>query len=155
MSLVNVNELELNDFVSPADPTWDVQVAFPMYAHTGSAASAVVYFEIKPGKRLGRHTDSGEEVLFIVAGQAEAEIGDQRVQVKAGDLALVPGMAPHALVNTGDETVRVVGFFAGSTLAHQFLEPFLPTGESVLFNHTLEGEEILVISASAMVPAVA
>jgi hypothetical protein len=62
-------------------------------------------------------------------------------------------MAPHAMVNTGDETVRVVGFFAGSTLAHQFLEPFLPTGESVLFNHSAKGEEILTINAASLVPA--
>ena len=42
-------------------------------------------------------------MLYIVAGEAEAEVGDERGTVRAGDLAVIPAMVPHGLVNVGEE----------------------------------------------------
>ncbi len=74
----NVNVLSLAGVASPADPSLGSGYAFPIYAATGSAATAVVYFEVAPGKRLGRHTDSSEEVIFIVEGDGEVVPGRHR-----------------------------------------------------------------------------
>ena len=109
-----------------------LRVTFPINKWAGSSASAVVYFEIEPGDRLARHTDSAEEVLYIVSGEAEAEIGDERGRVAAGDLAVIPAMVPHGLVNIGDEPVKVVGFFSESEIISTFDEPMQPMGASVL-----------------------
>lgn len=109
-----------------------LRVTFPINKWVGSSDSAVVYFEIEPGDRLARHTDSAEEILYIVSGEAEAEIGDERGRVVAGDLAVIPAMVPHALVNTGNEPVKVVGFFSESEIISTFDEPMQPMGASIL-----------------------
>ena len=109
-----------------------LRVTFPINKWAGSNDSAVVYFEIEPGDRLARHTDSAEEILYVVSGEAEAEIGDERGRIAAGDLAVIPAMVPHGLVNVGDEPVKVVGFFSESEIISTFDEPMQPMGEAVL-----------------------
>ena len=71
-------ELDLMSAWSESDPTTRVSFSFPINRATGARDSAVVYFEVAPGDRLPIHTDSAEEVLYIVAGEAEAEVGDER-----------------------------------------------------------------------------
>ena len=106
-----------------------LRVNFPIHSGTGTAASAVVYFEVDPGTYLPTHTDSSEEILLVLAGQGEAWVGDETSLLAEGQIALVPAMAPHGIRNTGAEVLRVVGFFAGSTVVHAF--PETPEGPQV------------------------
>jgi quercetin dioxygenase-like cupin family protein len=108
------------------------RVTFPINRWAGAQDSAAVYFELQPGGRLDTHTDSAEEVLYIVAGEAEAEVGEERGRVRAGDLAVIPAMVPHGLVNVGDQPVKVVGFFSESEIISTFREPMQPIGQAVL-----------------------
>jgi hypothetical protein len=108
----NVNDLTLSQLETPADPSIGARFSFPIYAATGAAASAVVYFEVAPGKRLGR------------------------------SLAVVPALMPHDIRNTGSIPLRVVGFFAGSALMHAFSEPLLPGAEVMIVAHGPEGEAL-------------
>jgi quercetin dioxygenase-like cupin family protein len=126
-------ELELTQGWFDSDPEhMRVRVAFPINKWAGSRDSAVVYFEVKPGDRLARHTDSAEEILYVVAGEAEAEVGDQRRRIAAGDLAVIPAMVLHGLVNVGHETVKIVGFFSESEVISTFKEPVQPFGVAVV-----------------------
>ncbi len=109
-----------------------MRCTFPINKWAGSADSAVVYFEVEPGDRLAQHTDSAEEILYIVSGEAEAQVGDERGRLTAGDLAVIPAMVPHGLVNDGTETVKVVGFFSESEIISTFSEPMQPLGAAVL-----------------------
>ena len=152
MLAVNVHELELVEQRTDTDPTLGCRVAFPIYAATGAAASAVVYFEVAPGERLGLHTDSAEEVLLVLAGDAEAEVDGERVRLGPGGLAVIPAMAPHDVRNVGQETLRVVGFFAANTLVHRFFEYEAGIVEAV-FIHSSRGMEALTATPSP-VPAV-
>ncbi len=128
MMTASTPELELNEAWLETDPRKRVRVAFPVNKATGAEHTAVVYFEVAPGDRLGTHTDSAEEILYIVAGEGEAEVGDERGRVRAGDLAVVPAMAPHGIVNTGDEPLKVVGFFCESEITSTFEAPLQPMG---------------------------
>jgi quercetin dioxygenase-like cupin family protein len=132
MLMVSTGELDLLEPWLDSDATARVRVAFPINRYAGAADSAAVYFEVAPGDRLGRHTDSAEEILYIVDGTAEAEVGDERAQVSTGDLAVVPAMVPHGLVNNGTETLRVVGFFSESDIWSTFEEPVQPMGVTTL-----------------------
>ena len=105
-----------------------VRVAFPINKHAGAADSGVVYFEVAPGDKLATHTDSEEEILYIVAGEGEAHACDETAHVSAGDLAVIPAMVPHGIANVGDEPLKVVGFFAGATIVSTFDEPLQPIG---------------------------
>ena len=133
MLISKTTDLDLMKVWLDSDPdSARLRVTFPINRWKGSRDSAVVYFEIEPGDRLARHTDSAEEVLYIVSGEAEAEVGDERGRLSAGDLAVIPAMVPHGLVNIGDEPVKVVGFFAKSEIISTFDEPMQPIGASVL-----------------------
>ena len=143
MLAMNVNELELGEVRAENDLSVGARFAFPIYAATGAAASAVVYFEVAPGGRLGRHTDSAEEVLLVLDGEAEAEVDGERGRLGPGALALVPAMAPHDVRNVGDEPLRVVGFFAGPAVVSHFSEPFVPGAEITVVVHGPRGEEVL------------
>jgi quercetin dioxygenase-like cupin family protein len=108
-----------------------VSVAFPVHSATGCAASATVWMEIAPGGEVTEHTDSAEELLYVVRGEVQAVVGDENGTLRAGDLAVVPAMAPHSLRNVGDEEARVLGFFAGSTNVATFTEPHGPAGAQI------------------------
>jgi len=133
MLTAGTTTLELAQVWLQSDPEHKrLRVTFPINKWAGSRDSAVVYFEIEPGNRLARHTDSAEEILYIVAGEAEAEVGDEQGRLRAGDLAVIPAMVPHGLVNVGSETVKVVGFFSESEIVSTFDEPVQPIGASSL-----------------------
>jgi quercetin dioxygenase-like cupin family protein len=132
MLTASTTQLELIQGWDDSDPHARWRVNFPINKAAGSAASAVVYFELQPGDRLPTHTDSAEEVLYIVAGTAEAEVGDERGMVEAGDLAVIPAMVPHGLRNAGDEPVKVVGFFTEAEITSTFEKPIYPMGATTV-----------------------
>ncbi len=136
-----IGELELLEGWYEDDPTMRVRFNFPFFVGSGTKNTAVVYFELEPGHRLGTHTDSAEEVLLILQGEAEATVGDESGRVSAGELALVPAMVPHALRNVGDETVRVVGFFSSNVVASTFDRPMMPLGQRVVGTPPVLAEE--------------
>ena len=132
MISAKIDELELMEVSYEDDPTMRANVNFPFYVGTGTKNTAVVYFELEPGCRLGSHTDSAEEILLILEGEAEATVGDEQGRVSAGDMAVVPAMVPHALRNVGVETVRVAGFFSSNVVVSTFDRPLMPFGERVV-----------------------
>jgi quercetin dioxygenase-like cupin family protein len=133
MLTAKTSELELTQGWLDSDPEHArVRATFPINKWAGSADSAVVYFEIEPCDRLAEHTDSAEEILYVVAGAAEAHVGDERGRLTAGDLAVIPAMVPHGVVNIGTETVKVVGFFSESEIISTFNESVQPFGTAVL-----------------------
>src|SRR4028119_236388 len=99
----SIDELELMEVWYEDDPTMRLKVNFPFFLGTGTRSTAVVYFEIEPGHRLATHTDSAEEILLVLQGEAEVSLGGEEGRLSAGDMALVPAMEPHRLRNAGEE----------------------------------------------------
>jgi quercetin dioxygenase-like cupin family protein len=138
-----IDQLELLEVWYENDPTMRLKVNFPFFLGTGTKSSAVVYFEIEPGHRLGTHTDSAEEILLVLEGTAEVSLGDEQGRLSAGEMALVPAMVPHGLRNVSDETVRVVGFFSSNVIVSTFDQPMMPFNQRVLGTPpVLEEEEV-------------
>ena len=71
-------------------------------AHDTSCAA--IYFEVEPGKHCGRHSHAAEDIVLILDGDAQAELGDERRALAAGGMALVPAFAPHDIHNVGERT---------------------------------------------------
>jgi quercetin dioxygenase-like cupin family protein len=128
MLTASTSKLQLIETWLDGDPEHRVHVDFPINTHAGSADSAVVYFEIDPGDKLATHTDSAEEILYVVQGEAEAHAGDERGRLAAGDLAVIPAMVPHGVRNVGTERLKIVGFFSESKIISTFAEPVQPVG---------------------------
>ncbi|HET8968218.1 MAG TPA: cupin domain-containing protein, partial [Gaiellaceae bacterium] len=91
-----------------------------------------VLFELDPGAELPVHTDSAEELLIVLQGEAEARVGDEVGRIGSHEVALVPPMAPHGLRNVGEEVLRVFGTFSSSTVVSTFAEG-LESDEPQLF----------------------
>lgn len=127
-----IDQLELLEAWYEDDPDMRIKVNFPFFLGTGTKSTAVVYFEVEPGCRLGTHTDSAEEILLILEGEAEVSLGDEQGRLSAGEMALVSAMVPHGLRNVGDKTVRVVGFFSSNVVVSTFDKPMMPFGQRVL-----------------------
>lgn len=141
MISAKLDELELLECWYENDPTMQVKVNFPFFLGTGTRNTAVVYFELEPGYRLGTHTDSVEEILLILEGEVEVSLGDEEGRLTAGEMALVPAMVPHGLRNVGDETVRVAGFFSSNVVVSTFDQPVMPFGQRVLGTPPVVEEE--------------
>lgn len=139
MTTVNLNQLELNEFIAQEDEQQHCKATFPLIGAHGSRELATVYFEIEPGDKLGMHTDSAEELLIILEGEMEATIGSERSAVSKGSLALVPKMVPHDLKNTGRTKAKVLGVFGGANnIVATFEKQWLPTYSNVVDTSQLQ-----------------
>lgn len=132
MHAVQLSERELADITSATDETRRMRVDFPVSSIDGAASTSAVYFELEPGEHTGMHTDSAEELVLVLSGTAEAIVGDERGELTAGGLGLVPALVPHDVRNIGDETVRVVGFFSSGIVVSVFDDALLPAGRRVV-----------------------
>ena len=138
MITVQPGEIEVEERWYESNPTMRFKIAVPFNAETGNKDSAVGYFEVEPGNALPAHTDSAEEILLCLAGRVEVTLENERSQISAGDMALVPAMVPHALRNRGTETVRVLGFFSRVMVESTFQQPLMPNGQRVFSTPSLE-----------------
>ncbi len=133
MTTVNVNEIELNEFVGKTDPRQHCRATFPLIGAHGSKQLATVYFELAPGDNLGRHTDSAEELLIVLDGNVAVEVGGEQQEAMRGALVLVPEMVPHDIRNVGTTTARVLGVFGGANnIVATFDQAMLPTESHVV-----------------------
>jgi quercetin dioxygenase-like cupin family protein len=145
---VQLAERDLVEVTSESDETRQMRFDFPISSLGGAASTAVVYFELDPGEHTGMHTDSAEEIVLVLSGTAEAIVGDERGELSAGGLGLVPALVPHDVRNIGDETVRVVGFFSSATVVSVFDDPLMPAGRRVVGTPLPEEAEVAPAAAA-------
>ena len=132
MHIVQTAELELMPAHHRNDSSNVVRAAWPVHRGTGARSSAAVLFELGRGMRLGRHTDSAEEVLVVLDGEVEILVGDERRLASAGAIAVVPAEVPHDVIGAGDTPARVTGVFSSNTIVSVFDDEWVPYGTRVL-----------------------
>jgi len=132
MHTTQTEQLDLLPAHHRDDETNVVRAAWPVHRGTGSRSTAAVYVELDRGMRLGRHTDSAEEVLVVLAGEVDVIVGDERRRVAAGGIAVVPAEAPHDVVGAGEDTARVTGVFSSNTVVSVFDDEWQPYGTRIL-----------------------
>jgi quercetin dioxygenase-like cupin family protein len=57
--------------------------------------------EFAPGYSSPLHTHPGEEIIYVLEGELEYEIGGKVTRVKPGDVLFVPAGTPHLGRNVG------------------------------------------------------
>jgi quercetin dioxygenase-like cupin family protein len=60
-----------------------------------------VRVDFDPGYVAPRHTHPGEEIVYVIEGSLEYEIGGKPAKVKAGDVLFVPAGTVHTAKNLG------------------------------------------------------
>lgn len=81
------------------------------------------------GGQVPWHNHEQEEVYFILDGEGEMCVDDERRTVSAGQAVYIPPNAFHQLTNTGDDPLRMIYCYApAGDVAHwrQELEGTLP-----------------------------
>ncbi len=133
MLKVDLNNLELSEFVAKNNPGQRCKATFPLFAPHGTKESATVYFELEPGEELGSHTDSAEEILLIIEGSVHVTVDEEKGEASSGNLLLVPKLAPHNLKNIGNTKAKVLGFFGGANnIVATFDNIWLPTESNMV-----------------------
>ena len=66
----------------------------------------------RPGQGPPLHTHPYVEVAFIIEGSATITVGDEKREMKAGGIVVIPQNTPHRFVNTGDTTLRQIDIHA-------------------------------------------
>jgi len=64
--------------------------------------------EIDPGSTSNLQSHENEEVFYVVTGRGRVEVGGETAEIAAGSVVLVPSNAPHRLVNSGAEVLKVL-----------------------------------------------
>lgn len=88
----------------------------------GGIALCVIFVDAEPGRGPSLHKHPYDEVLIIQEGRASATLGDEQVEVEAGDVVLVPANTPHAFTNTGDGNLRQIDIHASPRFSTEWLE---------------------------------
>jgi quercetin dioxygenase-like cupin family protein len=74
--------------------------------------AVVVRAELDPGSSVPRHTHPGDEISYILEGEAEVLIdGEPARLVKAGEAFVIPAGKVHGARNPGREPLRFVGVY--------------------------------------------
>lgn len=60
-----------------------------------------VRVDFDPGYVAAMHTHPGEEIIYVIEGTLEYDIGGKVTRVKAGDVLFVPAGTPHTAKNIG------------------------------------------------------
>ena len=106
--------MTLIDPVSRAMEHWREGVRTRMLVSAENGASQLCVFEqwIAPGAGAPAHFHPVEEILTVLAGEAEIWIEDQRYCVKAGQSALVPAGKRHGFRNSGATELHIQAILA-------------------------------------------
>src|SRR5215212_3781972 len=126
MFTAKFNELELLETWAQEDSEIRVKFAPALSSANGTTSTQVVYVNVEPGMRLGRHSHNAEEILLILEGTMMLSMGGEQQQLSAGEVALIPAGMIHDQINVGSETVRCVAFFSSAAILHDWEMPLMP-----------------------------
>jgi quercetin dioxygenase-like cupin family protein len=106
--------MTLIDPATRALENWREGVATRMLVSAETGATQLCVFEqwIAPGAGAPTHFHPVEEVLTVLAGEAEVWIADQRMIVAAGQSALVRAGRPHGFRNAGTAELHIHAILA-------------------------------------------
>ncbi len=74
----------------------------------GGANVSFFLTDAPPGTGPGLHTHPYEEVFVTLEGEATFTVGDDTIEVSAGQIVVAPAGVPHKFVNSGSGQLRQV-----------------------------------------------
>jgi quercetin dioxygenase-like cupin family protein len=74
--------------------------------------AVVARVEVAPGAKAGRHTHPGDEISYVMEGEATLLVDGQPPKlVKAGESFVVPAGVVHDAHNNGKTPIKLVGVY--------------------------------------------
>lgn len=114
--------MDLIDHSAQTREDWRPGVSTRMRVSALTGASALSIFEqwCAPGLGAPTHWHPVEEVLTVLAGEAEIWIEGERVAARAGHSALIPANRRHGFRNTGDGDLHMLAILASPIFEAHF-----------------------------------
>ena len=74
--------------------------------------AVVARVDVAPGSYAGRHTHAGDEISYVMEGEAELLIDGQPPRiVHAGEAFIIPAGVVHDAHNASDKPIKLVGIY--------------------------------------------
>jgi quercetin dioxygenase-like cupin family protein len=74
--------------------------------------AVVARVEVAPGAKAGRHTHPGDEISYVLEGEATLLIDGQAPRtVKAGESFVIPAGVVHDASNDGSMPIKLIGVY--------------------------------------------
>lgn len=74
--------------------------------------AVVARVELDKGASAGRHSHPGDEISYIMEGEADLIVdGEDPRRIKAGESFVIPAGTVHDAVNAGPGTLKLVGVY--------------------------------------------
>ena len=131
MELTYLDESQLVECWPEGNPAARMRCSDALIFSRKADSSSLVHMVLETGGRVPPHTDSAEEVVLVLEGTVEAQVGDQSGALEAGGMVLIPAMALHSIRNVGRDTARMLGFFSGAEVISTFEDLLIPFGTRV------------------------
>lgn len=114
--------MQILDHASQLSEEWRPGVRTRMRVSAVTRAAQLCIFEqwCEPGKGAPTHLHAVEEVLSVMAGQADVWVGDVRAALSAGQSVVVPAGRLHGFSNTGTGTLHVMATLAAPMFEASF-----------------------------------
>jgi quercetin dioxygenase-like cupin family protein len=71
------------------------------------------------GHNFHKHPER-EEIIYVIAGQAEQWVGKEKRLLKPGEMALIPADTPHATFNPGPDNLVFLAILSPVEAAGEF-----------------------------------
>lgn len=112
-TLINQNDL-------PHTPTGKT-TRFEGYLYNDTSVSFFLV-DVVPGKGAQLHVHPYEEIHILREGQATYTVGDEKLELVAGQIVIVPPNTPHGFVNSGTGSLKVVSIHPVAQMIQTDLE---------------------------------
>jgi mannose-6-phosphate isomerase-like protein (cupin superfamily) len=97
-----------------------VRTRMRISAVTGAVQLCIFEQWCEPGRGAPTHLHAVEEVLTVLAGEAQAWLGEEKATLTAGQSLRVPAGRKHGFRNTGDTTLHVQAILAAPIFEASF-----------------------------------
>ena len=73
---------------------------------------SLTLFAFDKGEEISSHASKGDAMVHILDGESEITIGEEKFDVKKGDVIVMPANVPHALLATEKFKMMLTVIFA-------------------------------------------
>lgn len=99
-------------YIEDFEDVAEINTNFRKVLHTG-VHSQVVVMSIPIGSDIGEEVHDGvDQIIFVVEGDALAEVGGESKSAREGSVVFVPAGAKHNFRNVGDEDLKILTVYS-------------------------------------------
>ena len=82
-----------------------------IFDHTNSKETFLSIHKIQKNSGAPLHIHENEEIIFVIKGSIEAKIGRKLINVKKGQIVLIPQKTEHSLKNRSKKESQIAIIF--------------------------------------------